>query len=247
MSSRLQRAQSDDARAQSDREAEDLAVAAAAAFLLTDDEVTRLSAVILTARLASWTATYAAAAKTAGATLPDAGPAPSASQERIQQREADAAAASIAATYAHDLASRAAQFTQDWLTSHDGSLDGAERALCGDLAAYSETRADGKADQVATYETGVGGNDGTHAAMDDLESGDLTDENGDPFSAENIAALFYVAILPEDSSSDFCADYAGNIYAYDDAPAIDFPAHPGCIHYECLITAAEFGDDEAPM
>lgn len=232
---------------ENDHEAEALAVAVAAAFLLTDAEVAQISAAILTARLAAWKATYAAAAKTAGATLPDGGATPSAAEERKQQRESDAAAASIAATYARDLASHAATFTQDWLRDHDGSLDGAEDALRDDLAAYSETRADGKGAQVAQYESGVGGNDGTHAAMDDLASGDLPvyDDEGQLLS--DLLSILYVAILPDDSSPDFCFDYAGNIYAFDDAPAIDFPAHIGCIHAAYLLTAAEVGDDQASM
>ncbi len=230
---------------QTEQDAQDLAVAVAAAFLLTDDEVATLGEAILTARVASWQATYSAAAKTAGATLPDSGPTLSAAEERRQQRESDAAAASIAATYARDLASQAAQFTQDWLTAHDGSLDGAESALRAHLTSYSETRADAKASQVAQYETGVGGQDGLLAAHDDLTSGDLTDASGDPFTS--LTGILYVAILPEDSSSDFCADYAGNVYSFDDAPALDFPAHVNCRHYCVFVTAADFGDGEAPM
>lgn len=246
MSSLLVRARPDDA-SRDDHDAEALAVAVAAAFLLTDAEVAAISAAILTARLAAWKATYAAAAKTAGATLPDGGPTPSAAQERTQQRESDAAAASIAATYARDLAAHAATFTQDWLKSHDGSLDGAEGALRSDLAAYSATRADGKGEQVAQYETGVGGNDGTQAAIDDLDSGDLPvyDDEGQLLS--DLLSMLYVAILPDDSSPDECMEYAGNCYSFDDAPSLDFPLHPNCIHAVYLITAAEVGDDQAAM
>lgn len=248
MSSLLLRAQTDGSDGtDSDREAEALATAAAAAFLLTDDEVARISAAILTGRIASWKATYTAAAKTAGATLPEGGATPSASEERKQQRASDAAAASIAATYARDLAHRAATFTQDWLRDHDGSLDGAEGALRHDLATFSEERADWKAAQVASYETGVGGNDGTSAAIDDLDSGDLPAYDDEGQLLSDLLSILYVAILPDDSSPDFCFDYAGNIYAFDDAPSIDFPAHLGCIHYQVLLTAAEVGDDTASM
>lgn len=248
MSSLLLRAQTDGSDGtDSDREAEALATAAAAAFLLTDDEVARISAAILTARTVSWKATYTAAAKTAGATLPDGGAAPSAAEERKQRRESDEAAASIAATYARDLATHAATFTQDWLRSHDGSLDGADEALRHDLASFSEQRADWKATQIATHETGVGGNDGTSAAIDDLDSGDLPVYDDEGQLLADLLSILYVAILPDDSSPDFCFEYAGNIYTFDDAPSIDFPAHVGCIHYQVILTAAEVNDPEAAM
>ncbi|MDE3097709.1 MAG: hypothetical protein KGK07_17115, partial [Chloroflexota bacterium] len=89
-----------------------------------------------------------------------------------------------------------------------------------------------KSQQVAGYETSDAANDGTLDAVADVESGDLVDEEtGDLIDT----SAYLVAVLPAESSSDFCAAYAGRTYTFDDAPSLDFPAHLNCIHYVVIL------------
>lgn len=215
------------------RQAETLVTAVVAAYLLTTSEIADLAALILTARLAALTAAYEDAASSAGADLPEDWQPPD-SVTQAQRDAADANAASIAATYRQDAIATATAFMLHWLAQHGDDADplaGARSALTRHLSAWADERAVWKAAQVAQYETSSAAHAGTLAAVDDLESGDLTDDTGAPIDYSQLT----VAVLPESSSSDFCADYAGNVYAFDDAPSLDFPAHISCVHFVVVL------------
>jgi uncharacterized protein (UPF0297 family) len=86
-----------------------------------------------------------------------------------------------------------------------------------------------KTEQIADSTWLEGENDGTEAWIDDVKA-----------SGEDYSAL-KVQILPESSSSDFCAQYAGGIYSYDDIGVVTpfFPAHIGCVHYVYVLPPDE--------
>lgn len=84
-----------------------------------------------------------------------------------------------------------------------------------------------KTEQIADDTWLEGDNDGTEQFVDDVRQG------GDDYS------MLQVRVEPGDSSSDFCADFAGNTYPFDavgsDLP--EFPAHSRCIHYIVVVNS----------
>jgi hypothetical protein len=97
---------------------------------------------------------------------------------------------------------------------------------------WIEQYASWKTQQIANVTIGSGADAGTRAAVDDmleaLTSVDIdTSLIPDGLSADQIR----LRVVPGESSSDFCSEYAGKDYALDEAGDIPFfPAHPGCIH-----------------
>lgn len=78
-----------------------------------------------------------------------------------------------------------------------------------------------KTEQIAQDTVNEGDNDGTEQFVDDVIG------SGTDYS------MLKVHVLPEISSSDFCADYAGKIYDFDavGSELPEFPAHSRCQHY----------------
>jgi pyruvoyl-dependent arginine decarboxylase (PvlArgDC) len=78
---------------------------------------------------------------------------------------------------------------------------------------------------------GTGADDGTDLAIDDiLDAVTGTDAPGD------VAASIGVAVVPDGSSNDVCAEYAGNTYTLDEADGLpEFPVHPNCIHSKEVV------------
>jgi len=98
-------------------------------------------------------------------------------------------------------------------------------ALAAGVAGGVKTFVEWKAPQIAGDTAGSGDNDGTDEAIVEL-----LDKATDPDSASDLNGV-RVRVVPDSSSSDFCADYAGNDYSLEEAVDLpDFPAHPGCIH-----------------
>lgn len=219
---------------------EDIAARVVSDYLLSPDEIIAIADSIADGRAESLVASYIAAVEAAGLDAP-AGWAPSQALEDAAREAADEAAQSIADTYADDLVRNATRFLENWMDDHDGDLEGSQGALRDTLGYYTSERAAWKSEQVAEYETGVGGQAGTQAAISDLSDGTLTDDTG----AALDTSLLAVAVLPETTSADFCAEFAGNVYAFDDAPALNFPAHLMCQHYTVVLVSLEY-DLEAP-
>jgi len=77
-----------------------------------------------------------------------------------------------------------------------------------------------KSKQIADNTQNVGGNEGTAQWIEDVNGGAEGDPNG-----------VRVRVVPEDSSNDFCKEYAGNDYSLEESNDLpDFPAHPNCRH-----------------
>lgn len=218
--------------------AEEIATSVVNDYLLTPDEITAIADAINDGRVAALIASYIAAVEAAGIDAP-AGWNPSEALVDAARDAADEAAQSIADTYADDLTRDAASYLQVWIDEHDGEVEGSKGALRDALASICADRAEWKSEQVAGYETGVGGQAGTQAAVSDIIDGALLDDNGDPLDT----SLLAVAVLPETTSADFCAEYAGNVYAFDDAPSLTFPAHLACQHFMCVLVSTEYSLD----
>lgn len=78
-----------------------------------------------------------------------------------------------------------------------------------------------KIEQIADNTLNGGDNDGTEQFIEDVIA------SGDDYS------MMRVRVVPSESSSDYCKDYAGRDFAFDavgtDVP--EFPTHANCIHY----------------
>jgi hypothetical protein len=85
-----------------------------------------------------------------------------------------------------------------------------------------------KAPQVANYTWGSGANDGSNAAIEDMLDAATDPNEPGLISTDNIR----IRVVPGESSSDYCADYAGQDYSVEEylALGMTFPAHAGCIH-----------------
>lgn len=78
-----------------------------------------------------------------------------------------------------------------------------------------------KPDQIADDTWSEGDNDGTEQFVEDVI------DSGMDYS------MLRVRVEPGESSSDYCKEYAGNDYAFDDVGSAcpNFPTHSRCIHY----------------
>lgn len=86
-----------------------------------------------------------------------------------------------------------------------------------------------KTEQIAQDTWNTGDNDGTRQWIEDIQGDDVEWEGDDP-SIQDLSR-FQITVIPDNSSSDFCANYAGNSYPIEEAGDIpQFPAHVGCIH-----------------
>jgi 2'-5' RNA ligase len=94
-----------------------------------------------------------------------------------------------------------------------------------------------KAPQIANNTWGSGANNGSNAAIEDMLDAATDPNEPGLISTDNIR----IRVVPGESSSDYCADYAGHDYSVSDYLALGmvFPAHPGCIH-----TIEAYLDDE---
>lgn len=190
-----------------------------AAFLLTDSDIAAMATLITTARLDSAKVSYAQASDTTGVDGSDWEPS-----DEVQQTIQDVStqdAESIAATYEDDLTSVTTRFVDAWLIDHD-TLDGCEDATRKELAEWVADRTTWKSEQIANYTCSSGANTGTDEWLDDLDEGGFGGLNPDDLE---------VTVLPEESSNDLCADYAGKVFGIDEVDTIpSFPIHSNCPH-----------------
>lgn len=240
------RASSLDSRADS-RQRDRWVAALIAAYAFSPDQIKQLARTIYAARLAAYITAYTHAVRVAGGAIGHDWQPDDATLKQIAAA-ALAAAQTIAATYQDDLRSAATQAVDAWLkpspTAASASA-GVPRQVAHDMKTWADGRAQWKAQQVGQYETGRATQQAAQDAHDDLVNGDWADASGDPLL--DLLATLYVAILPEASSLDECAAYAGQVFRFDDAPSLDFPLHPNCIHTAVFLTAADLGDDAASM
>lgn len=202
------------------------------AYAMTDADKARLSALLARAYLTAKAEAYQRAARTASRYVRVKHPwTPGKADASAAQVWADAQVESIAATY-------------EGLLRHaiEAALDGEERAF-GDMAGKVRQVAVAvsdwfkgfvgwKSEQVAGYTESAGENAGTLKWIDDASGDDAEWVDGISTNDGHVQ----VQVTPESSSSDFCSQYAGNVYSLDEIDDLPlFPAHVGCIHSLSII------------
>lgn len=204
----------------------DLLVLILAAYVLSQQDQDALRDAIVAAMLASMLTAYNRWAVLTGAVSalqPD--------RQMIEQ-QAQEHADSIAATYTRELGNATETYLQAWQKAN-GSLDGVEGPLAQMLSDWSDARMQFKAVQIAGYETGFGANMGTAQFVQDLLTGALIDTTtGEVLSPDE----YGIGVVPGESSSDLCKDYAGRLFGLDeidDIPA--FPIHANCRHERIIV------------
>lgn len=193
-----------------------------AAFLLSKADIKAMASAILAARIASMKAAYSQASSTVG--IDDTDWEPDAELQSMAKDASRQDAESIASTYKDDLEAVATAFVVAWMLDHE-SLDGCEAAARVEIAVWAIARAEWKSKQIADYTCGSGANDGTAMWVADAMDGEF--ELPDGVTLDDIE----VTVLPEESSSDLCSEYAGETFDIDEYDSIpDFPIHANCPH-----------------
>jgi uncharacterized protein (UPF0297 family) len=172
---------------------------------------------------------YNRAYQTAGHLFSFAPWQPGASDQRSAREWATPMAASIAETYETMLRSQLAQMREDGAQEALSNVWQSVKNVVQKIGDWFASFLGWKTEQIADNTWLEGENDGTEAWIDEVKaSGEAYDD-------------LKVQILPESSSSDFCAQYAGGIYSYNDIGVVTpfFPAHIGCVHYIYVLPPDE--------
>jgi hypothetical protein len=106
-----------------------------------------------------------------------------------------------------------------------GDVIGKVKDVVGKIGDWFKGFLPWKTQQVADQTWNEGDNDGTEQFIDEVQD----DKNVDEVVSGG-RSMLRVVILPANSSSDFCSDYAGQSFSLNDNIP-EFPAHVGCIHY----------------
>lgn len=127
---------------------------------------------------------------------------------------------------------------QNLFSSFLGGLPTDTTDVVGQADGWMDRYGEYKSTQIANNVWGIGANDGSMAAIEDVL--DAADDQTQKYPA---AGRVRVRVVPGESSSDRCADYAGRDYSIEEyrALGISFPAHPSCIHSVELFVGE--GDD----
>ena len=196
--------------------------AVVAAFALTDAEIEALAKTIYeTARIPTYTARYQRAAQTLKVTLPANWQPSDAALSRLASA-ALKSAKGIAATYRADLEAQAQKLAAE--ETEDKAYKGLGQWV-RKLAEWARHRAVSKSVAVANYEASQAGDDGTGDFLESLDyfGGDI--EPGVDLNTVKIT------VLPEESSGDECAEFAGQEFTLDDYDSIpSWPMHEFCPH-----------------
>jgi len=202
------------------------------AYAFTPDDKASLTSLLSAAYMHAKQAAYQRAHTAARVSLPvwrpgdaDATAAHDWANERVN---------GIADTYESLLRSQLEQMGDDETQEALGDLWQGVKGIVKRVADWITGFLPWKTEQIAQDTWNEGDNDGTEQFIGDVKS------SGTDYSK------LRVRVLPEESSSDFCKDFAGKDFSFDD-PGTDacpsFPAHTNCIHYLYVYTVNEQGDE----
>lgn len=204
------------------------------AYALTKDDITSLATIITQSRLNIAQTSYRRAQRTTGL-------APNYTVKNSLQRQIERQSAkdaqSIAETYQDLLRTfletmlEARSLSKTWSDVFSNVRD-AVTALVAGVGVWLSDFLPWKTKQIANVTCGSGLNDGIDQFIEDNYGNEIDTESGEVVNWKDYAVI----VLPSESSSDLCKDYAGQTFdlsEYDTIP--EFPAHTGCPHYKQIV------------
>lgn len=196
---------------------------AIAAYAMTDDDKAKLADILAQAYLQAKTQAYQRAQKTAGHIITIKHPwEPGEKDHEKALSWAKEQVDSIASTYLDLLKSQLESDMQEGI----GDI---VRGIVSKVKDWISGFLPWKTEQVAGDTLSAGDNDGTEQWVDDV----LGSSDGDTSKVR-------VRVVPSNSSSDFCKDYAGQDFSMEEANDLpEFPAHTNCIHSLEIYTVGE--------
>jgi 2'-5' RNA ligase len=132
------------------------------------------------------------------------------------------------------------QAAKGWATEQVGSIASTFEEMFKNAAPANDEEAKQfidnlitwKPQQIANATIGVGADAGTRSAVADMLDALTQVEIDTSLIPDGLSAdQIRLRVVPGESSSDFCSEYAGKDFSLDEAGDIPyFPAHPGCVH-----------------
>lgn len=192
------------------------------AYAFTDDDKAALTSLLSAAYLHAKQAAYQRAHTTAGHRVSLPVWRPGDADATAAHDWASERANGIADTYESLLRSQLEQMGDDETQEALGNVWQGVKGIMKRVADWVASFLPWKTEQIAQDTVNEGDNDGTEQFIQDVKA------SGTDYSK------LRVRVLPETSSSDYCQDYAGRDFAFDDigtdaCPA--FPSHSNCVHY----------------
>lgn len=179
---------------------------------------------------------------------------PGESDVRHAQQWANGQVESIVSTYEEMLQHAIEQMSEEPQEAIDDVIGHAKKKakdLVSQIAQWFLLFLPWKTKQIAHHTWSTGGNDGVNEFIEEIQrseksiggggdgtagqdNGGSDDTGGSDNNVEGDTSVLRVKIVPAESSSDFCADYAGKTFSLNDTIP-DFPAHPFCRHGKKII------------
>lgn len=209
------------------------------AYALAQEDITALAEAIQKARLAMMQASYRSAQRVVGL-KPNWTPTKAVLHRAEKRSRADAQ--SIAETHRTLLRSfieKVLEMKKSISGLHVagwrdifGTLANAAREMISNVAQWLADFLGWKSDQIVDVSCGSGLSDGTDQFIEDNYGNVIDTETGEVIDWSDYA----IQVLPEESSSDICKEYAGRLFDISENDSIiALPAHPSCPHYKIIV------------
>lgn len=204
------------------------------AYAYTDADKTALTQLLASTYLHAKETAYQRAHTTAGTRVSFSPWQPGSEDQDKAHKWATPMAESIAETYEALLRSQLEQMDDSEPQEAIGDVWQGVKDVAGKIAEWVKGFLPWKTEQIAQNTWSEGDNDGTEQFVEDAKS------SGTDYSTMR------VRVLPETSSSDQCAAYAGNDYGFDEVgdSVPELPLHNKCIHYLQVYTVNANGEEE---
>lgn len=191
------------------------------AYAFSPDDKSTLTDLISTAYLHAKQAAYQRAHTTAGHRTSLPAWRPGDADATKAHEWAVPLAERISETYSGLLKSQLEQMEEEGMQEALGDVIRGIKGIVNRISDWFKDFIGWKTDQIADNTWNEGDNDGTEQFIEDVIA------SGTDYSAMR------VRVMPEESSSDFCSNYAGRDFAFDavGSELPEFPAHNRCIHY----------------
>ena len=184
-----------------------------------------LTAAIVQMLVDAYATSYIAHSKKVHAVLPPNWEPPLKVLEQFQSY-ASKTTADIISSYDTQIDNLVDDVTRDFNEDPNTDTEGIEQIFAAQVTSFVLW----KSKQIARTETNTGANSAADDMVDAIQSGELTVSNTDDL---------VVVVMPDTSSNDVCADWAGQYVPISQADEVpDFPIHPNCIHLKYIDYAS---------